>query len=34
MGNHVLHVRMGGAVAEIGTGLQELICNYIQYFLI
>jgi len=32
MGNHVLHVRMDGAMAEIGAALQELICNFIQYF--
>jgi len=32
MGNHVLHVRMDGAMAEIGTGLEELIYDFIQYF--
>jgi len=32
MENHELHVRMDGAVTEIGTGLQELICNLIHYF--
>lgn len=30
MENHELHVRMDGAMGKIGTGLQELICNFIQ----
>jgi hypothetical protein len=34
MKNHELHVGMDGAVAEIRTGLRELICNFIQQFLI
>jgi len=32
MENHELCVGVDGAVAEIGTGPQELICNFIQYF--